>query len=107
MNDKLKKQVFMTLPEGFEAFYKQASSTIQELLAEMGYNPAIEQIIRLNKALYGLKQSPREWQQIVIKLLQGLGFKPLLSDSAVFYSEATGLFIVTYVDDCLIIGPGI
>ena len=103
----MKEQVFITLPEGFDAYYKQASSSIRKLLASLGYNPAIQQVIRLNKALYGLKQSPREWQQILVNLLQGFSFKPLLSDSAVYYSEALGLFIVTYVDDCLIIGPGI
>ena len=33
------------------------------------------------------------------------GFKPLLSNTAVFYNKGTYTFIVTYVDNCLIIGP--
>ena len=33
------------------------------------------------------------------------GFKPLLSDATVFYNKGTHTFIVTYVDDCLIVGP--
>ena len=33
------------------------------------------------------------------------GFKLLLSDAAVFYNKGTHTFIVTYVDDCLIVGP--
>ena len=87
-----------------EAMLWWDEKAIKAKLAKAGYIPEIEQVIRLNKALYGLKQSPREWQQVVIKLLKSLGFKALLSDSAVYYSEATGLYIVTYVDDCLIIG---
>jgi len=37
-------------------------------------------------------------------LLGELGFKPLVSDSAVFYNPESGIFIVTFVDDCLLIG---
>ena len=33
------------------------------------------------------------------------GFKPLLSDAAVFYNKGTHTFIVTYMDNCLIVGP--
>ena len=32
------------------------------------------------------------------------GFKPLLSNTAVFYNKGTYTFIVTYMDDCLIVG---
>ena len=33
------------------------------------------------------------------------GFKPLLSNAAVFYNKGTHTFIMTYVDDYLIVGP--
>ncbi len=59
------------------------------------------------KALYGLKQSLREWQFKFKTLLSELGFKPLVSDFAVFYNPDNGIFIVTFVDDCLFIGPNI
>ncbi len=32
-----------------------------------------------------------------------MGFKPLVLDSAVFYNPENGIFIVTFVDDCLLI----
>ena len=99
----------MTIPEGFLEYYLQASREIQSLLRKYGYNPKAKgsQIILLGKALYGLKQAPREWQQLVIELLKKLGYKPLLSDSAVYYSPETGIFIPTHVDDCLLIGPSL
>jgi len=37
--------------------------------------------------------------------LDELGFKPLVSDSAVFYNLESGIFIMTFIDDCLLIGP--
>ncbi len=38
-------------------------------------------------------------------LLSELGFKPLVLDSTVFYNPENGIFIMTFVDDCLLIGP--
>ncbi len=57
--------------------------------------------------LYGLKQSPKEWQFKFKTFLGELGFKPLVSDSAVFYNPDNGIFIVTFVNDYLFIGPNI
>ncbi len=54
--------------------------------------------------LYGLKQSFREWQLKFKTLLGELSFKPLVLNSAVFYNLESGIFIVTFVDDCLFIG---
>ena len=107
LNGVLKESIYMEIPEGFKAFAEQAGPEIQRVLEISGYDSAIDQVIRLRKALYGLKQSPREWQQVAIELLKSLGFKPLLSDSAVYHSGSLGIFIVTYVDDWLIIGPDI
>jgi len=59
----------------------------------------------LSKALYGLKQSFREWQLKLKTLLGKLGFKLLVLDSAVFYNPESGIFIVTFINDCLLIGP--
>ncbi|KAK2073325.1 hypothetical protein P8C59_007614 [Phyllachora maydis] len=54
-----------------------------------------------------LKQSPREWQNKLKILLKSLGYLPLISDLGVFYNAKTCHFIVTYIDDCLFIGPDI
>ena len=80
---------------------------IAKLLKSLGYKPSEKQIVLFVKALYGLKQSPREWQLKLKGLLEELGFKPLISDFAVFYNPRIGVFIIIYVDDCLLIGPKI
>ncbi len=59
------------------------------------------------KTLYDLKQSPKKWQLKLKTLLGELGFKPLVSDSAVFYNPNNDIFIMTFVDDYLFIGPNI
>ncbi|KAK2068867.1 hypothetical protein P8C59_003483 [Phyllachora maydis] len=63
-----------------------SNKAIYKLLLKYGYNPSTPNIIKLSKALYSLKQSPREW---------------------VFYNAKTCHFIVTYIDNCLFIGPNI
>ncbi|KAK2070916.1 hypothetical protein P8C59_005377 [Phyllachora maydis] len=84
-----------------------SNKAIYKLLLKYGYNPSTPNIIKLSKALYGLKQSPREWQDKLKILLKSLGYLPLISDLGVFYNAKTCHFIVTYVDDCLFIGPNI
>ncbi|KAK2067472.1 hypothetical protein P8C59_001210 [Phyllachora maydis] len=84
-----------------------SNKAIYKLLLKYGYNPSTPNIIKLSKALYGLKQSPREWQDKLKILLKSLGYLPLISDPGVFYNAKTCHFIVTYVDDCLFIGPNI
>ena len=78
---------------------------LAKLMAKLGWSAIEDLVPQLDKALYGLKQSPRVWQQKVTSLLLKLGYKPLISDSATYYNSSTGLFIITYMDDCLIIGP--
>ncbi|KAK2069413.1 hypothetical protein P8C59_003998 [Phyllachora maydis] len=97
--------------EGLDYTITYASTTsnkaIYKLLLKYGYNPSTPNIIKLSKALYGLKQSPREWQDKLKILLKSLGYLPLISDPGVFYNAKTCHFIVTYVDNCLFIGPNI
>ncbi|KAK2070629.1 hypothetical protein P8C59_005106 [Phyllachora maydis] len=57
-----------------------SNKAIYKLLLKYGYNPSTPNIIKLSKALY---------------------------DLGVFYNAKTCHFIVTYVDDCLFIGPNI
>ncbi|KAK2066167.1 hypothetical protein P8C59_000002 [Phyllachora maydis] len=84
-----------------------SNKAIYKLLLKYGYNPSTPNIIKLSKALYGLKQSSREWQDKLKILLKSLGYLPLISDPGVFYNAKTCHFIVTYVDNCLFIGPNI
>ncbi|KAK2071000.1 hypothetical protein P8C59_005457 [Phyllachora maydis] len=84
-----------------------SNKAIYKLLLKYGYNPSTPNIIKLSKALYSLKQSPREWQDKLEILLKSLGYLPLILDLGVFYNAKTCHFIVTYVDDCLFIGPNI
>ncbi|KAK2066232.1 hypothetical protein P8C59_000067 [Phyllachora maydis] len=53
------------------------------------------------------KSRPREWQDKLKILLKSLGYLPLISDPGVFYNAKTCHFIVTYIDNCLFIGPNI
>ncbi|KAK2074616.1 hypothetical protein P8C59_008810 [Phyllachora maydis] len=82
-----------------------SNKAIYKLLLKYGYNPSTPNIIKLSKALYSLKQSPREWQDKLKILLKSLGYLPFISDPGVFYNAKTCHFIVTYIDDCLFIGP--
>ncbi|KAK2070836.1 hypothetical protein P8C59_005303 [Phyllachora maydis] len=84
-----------------------SNKAIYKLLLKYSYNPSTPNIIKLSKALYSLKQSPREWQDKLKILLKSLGYLPLISDPGVFYNAKTCHFIVTYIDDCLFIGPNI
>ncbi|KAK2069289.1 hypothetical protein P8C59_003881 [Phyllachora maydis] len=84
-----------------------SNKAIYKLLLKYGYNPSTPNIIKLSKVLYSLKQSPREWQDKLKILLKSLGYLPLISDLRVFYNAKTCHFIVTYIDDCLFIGPDI
>ncbi|KAK2067193.1 hypothetical protein P8C59_000952 [Phyllachora maydis] len=84
-----------------------SNKAIYKLLLKYGYNPFTPNIIKLSKALYSLKQSPREWRDKLKILLESLGYLPLISDPGVFYNAKTCYFIVTYIHDCLFIGPNI
>lgn len=68
--------------------------------------PAGAITLKLNKALYGLKQSPRLWQEkLSSTLIKTLGFVSFHSDHCIYRHPDTGVIIVTYVDDFLLIGP--
>jgi reverse transcriptase-like protein len=65
---------------------------------------APEWACKLLKALYGLRQAPRLWQKLLATALQDLGFEACASDQCVYLNKETGILIITYVDDMLIIG---
>ncbi|KAK2066183.1 hypothetical protein P8C59_000018 [Phyllachora maydis] len=84
LNSALREEIYIEIPKGLLDL-AASNKAIYKLLLKYGYNPSTPNIIKLSKALYSLKQSPRE----------------------VFYNAKTCHFIVTYVDDCLFIGPNI
>ena len=45
------------------------------------------------------------WQTKLQDLLKDLGYQPLTFNSAVYINLKERLFIITFVDDCIIIGP--
>ena len=108
LNNDLKKDIYSGIPpEWIKLAAKDQKFT--NLAAKYGYNinSAEGQIIHLKKALYGLKQSPRVWQTKLQDLLKDLGYQPLASDSAVYINPKERLFINTFVDDFIIIGPNV
>ncbi|KAK2070667.1 hypothetical protein P8C59_005144 [Phyllachora maydis] len=106
LNSALREEIYMEIPEGLLDL-AASNKAIYKLLLKYGYNPSTPNIIKLSKALYGLKQSPREWQGKFKILLKSLGYLPLISDPGIFYNAKTCHFIVTYIDNCLFIGPNI
>jgi hypothetical protein len=59
-------------------------------------------VLRLNKSLYGLKQAGYNWFAKLSNGLQDRGFVQSIIDPCVFFE--TGCIILTYVDDCIIVG---
>ncbi|KAK2068510.1 hypothetical protein P8C59_003144 [Phyllachora maydis] len=106
LNSALREEIYIEIPKGLLDL-AASNKAIYKLLLKYSYNPSTPNIIKLSKALYGLKQSPREWQDKLKILLKSLGYLPLISDPRVFYNAKTCHFIVTYIDDCLFIGPNI
>src|SRR6266699_3847453 len=102
--------IYIQISEGFEAFATKISKEmpkIARLFKKLGYNLFKKQIILLAKALYSLKQSFRKWQLKLKTFLNELSFKLLVLNFAVFYNPDNGIFIMTFVDDCLFIGINI
>ncbi|KAK2069738.1 hypothetical protein P8C59_004292 [Phyllachora maydis] len=79
LNSSLREEIYMEIPEGLLDL-AASNKAIYKLLLKYGYNPSTPYIIKLSKALYNL---------------------------GVFYNAKTCHFIVTYIDDCLFIGPNI
>ncbi|KAK2066268.1 hypothetical protein P8C59_000099 [Phyllachora maydis] len=73
------EEIYIEIPKGLLDL-AASNKAIYKLLLKYGYNPSTPNIIKLSKALYNL---------------------------GVFYNAKTFHFIVTYVDDCLFIGPNI
>ncbi|RFU31063.1 hypothetical protein B7463_g5291, partial [Scytalidium lignicola] len=101
LNGDIDVEIYIDLPEGF---------TVEDLRA-LGVEYADidgdgHLVLLLLKSLYGLKQAPRCWQLKLNSKLAEIGFLPLQSDPSVFFNQRLSIFICTYVDDFLVIGPG-
>ncbi len=110
INTDFKEDIYIQITEGFEAFAVKISKErfkIARFFKKLGYNPFKKQIILFAKMLYGLKQSLEERQLKFKTFLSELSFKTLVLDSIVFYNPDNSIFIMTFVDDCLFIGPNI
>ncbi|KAK2069700.1 hypothetical protein P8C59_004254 [Phyllachora maydis] len=86
LNSALREEIYMEIPKGLLDLVA-SNKAIYKLLLKYGYNPSTPNIIKLSKALYG--------------------YLSLILDLGVFYNAKTCHFIVTYVDNCLFIGPNI
>ena len=95
LHGDIDEEVYVELPEGWNLFPDIFSDVFQ----------SGETVLLLQKALYGLKQSPRLWQLTLKAALKGLGYVPLFADQCVYRNTSTGLIIITYVDDFLLVGP--
>ena len=105
MNGDLKKDICIKIPSELIKLATK-DQKFANLAAKYGFNinSAEGQIIHLKKALYRLKQSPRVWQTKLQDLLKDLGYQPLAFDLAVYINPKEKLFVITFVDDNIIIG---
>ena len=107
LNSDLDVDIYLSTPEGFSEWLATATTEIKRLAKSLGFKRSEKQVILLKKALYGLKQGFRKWQNKLVFLLNKKGYKQLISDPAVFFNAKTKHFIITFINDCLVIGPNI
>ena len=81
----LDEEVYMKLPPGYD---------------QEGQDEAY----LLEKSIYGLVQAAFEWNKKATKILKTLGFVQCLSDPCLFMHLTKMVYIIIYVDDCLIVG---
>jgi hypothetical protein len=83
----LKIPMYMELPIGFDAPNNEDRKFY---------------VLKLNKSLYGLKQAGYNWFAKLSNCLQDCGFDQSNIDSCVFFGHKC--IVLTYVDDCILIG---
>lgn len=84
MNSKVKSEVYVKQPQGFE--------------------DKPDKLCKLQKALYGLRESPRAWFECFDELMKRLGFENNKIDNCL-YSMVNGrdkVYIILFVDDLFI-----
>ena len=99
--------IYMRVPEGLYE-YSLSNPSARTLLKKHGWDPTKDQVILLKKSLYGLKQSPLSLAtEGCSHCVKSLGYQPLPLDLATYYNSQDRIFIISHVDDCLLIGPSI
>jgi len=81
-------KLYISIPKGFEKYYKTTD------------------VLSLNRTMYGTKQAAKAfWNQLLL-CLQDMGFSRSHSDPCLYFkiSESGPIFILSWVDDLLIIG---
>ena len=88
LNGKLKDDIFMKQPKGFEVKDKE------------------HMICKLKRSIYGFKQSPLCWNQALDKHLKRMGLKPSLNDPYIYVLNSGGevIILAIYVDDIILAG---
>ena len=87
----LEEDIWMYLPIGFKV----------DGHTEVSYERSF--LLKLNKKVYGLKQGSYNWYEKLKKSLVDRGFKPSEIDPCLYIGN--GMIILTYADDCIIVGP--
>ena len=87
----LKEDIWMSLPVGFQVDGQTEDDS------DRNY------VLKLNKSLYGLKQASFNWYEKLKTSLEARGFKPSDIDPCLYLGN--GMMILTYVNDCIIVGP--
>ena len=60
-------------------------------------------ILKLEKSLYGLKHVSFNWYKKLKTALVDRNFKPSDTDPCLYIGN--GMLVLTYIDDCIIVGP--
>jgi Reverse transcriptase (RNA-dependent DNA polymerase) len=87
VNGKLKEDIYMQQPEGFEV-------------------GGPEYVCKLRKSLYGLKQAGRVWNKTLQSVLLSMGFQRVQSDHGlyIFHRDGVHIFMPVFVDDITMAG---
>ena len=88
LNANCEEEIYMEVPDYFEM-------VMPGITRQTHY-------LQLLKSLYGLKQAPRAWFELVKSEFHKLGLKASDADPNLFIG--TGVFILLFVDDMLLIG---
>jgi hypothetical protein len=76
----------------------------EEVYMKLSLDGNGQSICKLKKSIYGLKQSSRNWNSKFDSVMQKLGFKAAKADPCLYILKDRELFILLYVDDCMILG---
>lgn len=116
LNEELKEDVYMSIPEGFEEFMKKleigAKIETNHAVADNKYKQIAKRWLRnvkqmqnlvcmIIKALYGLLQSGLRWYEKLTAKLQDIGSQPTEQDPCLFFRRQEGrlLLVTIYVED--------